>query len=174
MERKINLNDFKKVSLVKLKSKVYFVVENKIFIEIPAFVILQSENGFLRFYLKETNISNDYTSFFNLLDNIRQLLSSSFRSKIMLKGLGYKCVVNKDVNTLSLKVGFSHPVEINLTDDIKAVNVFKENILIESKDKIALGNFIHKLYITKPINAYKEKGFILSSKKIKLKEIKKK
>jgi len=174
MEKIINVSEFKKIAILKLKSKVYLVIEDKCFVELPNYIVPSKNNNFLKFIVQENNLTKAHVGFFNLLSNLKLILTSSFRSKLLLKGLGYKCIVDKESKKLSLKVGFSHSVDIALPRDIKSVFVSKENIVVESKDKISLGNFIHKLYIIKPTNAYKEKGFILGNTKVKLKEIKKK
>jgi large subunit ribosomal protein L6 len=174
MEKIININEFKKISVLKIKSKIYLVIEEKCFLELPNYILTLKEGNTLKFTVQNNQLEKIHVSFFNLLTNLKLLLANSFRRKLLLKGLGYKCTVDKETRKLSLKIGFSHPVDIFLPSDIKAVTVFKENIVIESKDKISLGNFVHKLYTIKPTNAYKEKGFILDTTKVKLKEIKKK
>lgn len=175
MQKNIKLTAFKLIKFVQIKKRIFVLLKLEksfFFFEIPPKVKLKKENDLLTFYIQENEgLSLNITSFFKLLDNLKNLICSVFRKKIILSGLGYKCIFK---DNLSFKLGYSHNSIFDLETHIKNVSVKKENILLESTDRIFLGNFLEKIYLLKPCDTYKGKGFKIESKNKKLKEIKKK
>lgn len=98
--------------------------------------------------------------------------SKQYKKKIFLKGLGYKVTQEKD--TLIFKLNYSHTIVLNVPAYINKVTVNKKNIVFESSDAVLLGSFLEKVYVLKPKDSYKGKGFSLKTKVVPLKEIKKK
>jgi len=91
--------------------------------------------------------------------------------KLILKGLGLKAsIVN--LNTLELKLGFSHSVSIPIPSQL-AVSIKKNVINVEGYDSVFLGNFLHKIRIIKKPNAYKGKGIWYKNELKVLKTVKK-
>ena len=63
---------------------------------------------------------------------------------------------------------------LNVPDFIKNIKIKKNTILLESSDKILLGDYIKKIHELKKSDIYKGKGFSFQYENKKLKTIKKK
>jgi ribosomal protein L6P/L9E len=137
----------------------------------------------MELYIKNKNlvqIKNNVK--YNLIDltqggyqkfrSFEKLEINSFKKKIYLNGLGYKCQILE--NKLSFKLNLSHNLEIDIPKYITKVSQKKNVILFEAKDKVMLGNFLDLIYRLRPSDIYKNKGFSLDSKLKILKEVNKK
>jgi len=155
-----------KVSLTYLKGKRYLVIDNKKkdkkFISIPNTLGLLKKEGITyivaRSFLvdsKERLVNKNLlqlkekTKLNKLLKTIETemiVLNKKYRKKLSLKGLGYRMRVIEDTNDLEnkileLKVGYSHLKLLPFCSDIKIKIVKKTRIIIESINKVKLGNF---------------------------------
>lgn len=90
-----------------------------------------------------------------LLDNLVTGVSEGFIQKLEINGVGYKGAVNG--STLTLNVGFSHPVVLQAPEGI-AVAIVKNVITITGIDKQKVGQFAAIVRGTKPPEPYKGKG----------------
>ncbi len=90
-----------------------------------------------------------------LAANMIEGVSKGFETKMEMVGVGYKASVAGD--TLTLEVGFSHPVIINLPVGIKAV-VEKTIMTLTGIDKQMLGQVVANIRKTRPPEPYKGKG----------------
>lgn len=96
-----------------------------------------------------------------------------FKTKIHLKGLGYK--FGLDTNTLILKIGFSHDIIINIPKSIKLLLSKKStHLTLIGSDYQKLTQFTHFIRQFKKPEPYKGKGIFLKNEEIKKKEGKKK
>jgi large subunit ribosomal protein L6 len=93
--------------------------------------------------------------------------------RIIFKGVGYR--VEKVNNTLlSLKLGYSHTLYINIPSEIETF-LPKRHILVCKSFKIDLVSlFVMQIKKLKKFNIYKGKGIFLKNQIFKLKEGKKK
>lgn len=82
-------------------------------------------------------------------------VSSGWSKVLELVGTGYRASVAG--STLSLTVGFSHPVEIEAPDGI-TFKVEKSDITIEGIDKELVGQISAKIRAVRPPEPYKGKG----------------
>lgn len=109
-----------------------------------------------------------------LLNNKIIGVSQGFEKVLILEGLGYSAEV-KD-KKIFFKLGFSHPVEVDIPDEIE-VEVKPEKgksfIYIRGIDKEKIGLFASKLKKIKPADRYHAKGFRYIDEVIKLKPVKK-
>lgn len=93
-----------------------------------------------------------------------------FKINLILKGIGFKALIEK--NILNLKLGYSHVISINIPENIQIIN--QSNILIfNSIDYIYLTQFVHFIKSHKKPEPYKGKGLLLKNEKIIKKEGKK-
>ncbi len=90
-----------------------------------------------------------------LAANMIEGVSKGFETKMEMVGVGYKAQVSGD--TLTLEVGFSHPVLINLPTGIKAV-VEKTFLTLTGIDKQMLGQVAANIRKIRPPEPYKGKG----------------
>ena len=109
-----------------------------------------------------------------LLNNKIIGVSQGFEKVLILEGLGYSGEINGD--KIIFKIGFSHPVEIEIPPNVK-VDIKQEKgrnlIYIRGIDKEKVGEFAAKIKKLKPADRYHQKGFRYINEVIKLKPVKK-
>lgn len=101
-----------------------------------------------------------------LLGNLVTGVSEGFTQKLEINGVGYKAGVNG--RTLTLNVGFSHPVVLEAPAGIE-VAVIKNAITVSGIDKQAVGQFAAIVRGTKPPEPYKGKGIKYADEHIRRK-----
>ena len=89
------------------------------------------------------------------ISNLVQGVVEGFSKELEVVGVGYK--VNLQGKTLVINVGFSHPVNVEVPDELK-VSVEKNNIKIEGIDKALVGLFAANVRKIKKPEPYKGKG----------------
>jgi len=103
----------------------------------------------------------------SLIDNMVVGVSKQFKKTLILVGVGYRAAVQKDVLTLNL--GLSHPVELEIPKSISVAVVKNTTINITSFDKEALGLFSAKVRAWRPPEPYKGKGVLYEGEVVKRK-----
>jgi large subunit ribosomal protein L6 len=105
---------------------------------------------------------------------IRQLSSIIFK-KLILKGIGYRSILlfknNKTI--LQLKLGYSHPIYINIPNNIKILCPNFNNLYITGNSLESINNIISLIRKFRKPEPYKGKGVLYEYEKIILKEGKK-
>ena len=99
-------------------------------------------------------------------------VSVGFERKLELNGVGYRAKVAG--NTVSLTLGFSHPVEYQLPDGISAATPTQTEIVISGIDKQLVGQVAADIRGFRPPEPYKGKGVRYSGEYVRRKETKKK
>lgn len=102
----------------------------------------------------------------NMISGVNKL----FEKRLILEGIGFKSEVNGEVITLAL--GFSHPVVVNIPDGLK-VTAEKNLITISGMNKEDVGQFTAKLRALKKPEPYKGKGMRYDDEIIRRKQGKK-
>lgn len=91
-----------------------------------------------------------------LLANMIKGLTEGFTKTLEIVGVGYR--VQKSGNKIVLNVGYSHPVEVFETKDIK-LDVEGTNIIkVSGPSKQAVGQFAANIRSIRPPEPYKGKG----------------
>jgi large subunit ribosomal protein L6 len=90
-----------------------------------------------------------------VIGNIVTGLSSGFVRRLDFKGVGFTIAV--EGNKMTMRLGFSHPVILDIPEGI-TVTVVKNAINIEGASKEKVGAFAAKLRETKKPEVYKGKG----------------
>ena len=120
------------------------------------------------------NLQKNKKSILNLYNKLIKLkikgISQGFKLTLILKGIGFKSFIEN--NQLSLKLGFSHNILINIPLNIKIINQ-SNNLIFSSIDYIFLTQFVHFIKSFKKPEPYKGKGLLLKNEKILKKEGKK-
>lgn len=136
-----------------IKNIFFFIIKNKLLISFNL--------------IKKKSIINLYDKLIKI--KIKGILQS-FKSTLILKGIGFK--INIENSQLVLKLGFSHNIIIPIPSNIKILN--QSNVLIfNSIDYILLNQFVYYVKNHKTPEVYKGKGFLLKNEKILIKEGKK-
>jgi large subunit ribosomal protein L6 len=106
-----------------------------------------------------------------LVNNLVTGVSTGFEKKLQLVGVGYRAQVQG--NTLSLALGFSHPVEYVAPEGITIEAPSQTEILVKGCDKQRVGQVAAEIRAYRPPEPYKGKGVRYSDEKVVRKEAKK-
>lgn len=112
------------------------------------------------------------TDFANLKNCLFGVLNF-FEYFLSLKGIGYKASYDKTKSILVMLLGFSHPVEIKVPNDILLELPNNSEIIIKSVSKSRAGQFAANLKFIKLPDNYKGNGIKFKDEKIILKTPKK-
>lgn len=107
-----------------------------------------------------------------LVNNMVVGVSAGFVKKLQLNGVGYRAkAAGKSV---SLTLGFSHPVDYPLPDGVVAETPSNTEIVLKSADKQLLGQVAAEIRAFRPPEPYKGKGVRYADEYVRRKEAKKK
>jgi large subunit ribosomal protein L6 len=91
-----------------------------------------------------------------LLHNMVKGVSEGFIKKLEIQGVGFKAAVQGKVVNLAL--GYSHPINYNLPDQIKVTVEENTKLTIEGPDKRVVGQVASEIRSFYPPEPYKGKG----------------
>ncbi len=118
--------------------------------------------------INEKSIIN--TTYIIFKNNIKGLLNN-FEKTLILKGVGYKAEYKDKI--LKLSLGFSHPIQFNIPNDIEIILNTPTSICIKGISKYKVGQIAHNIKAKRPIEIYKGNGIKYKDEIIKLKSAKK-
>ena len=107
-----------------------------------------------------------------LVNNIVVGVSDGFERKLSLVGVGYRAQVQG--KSLNLSLGFSHPVEYPVPDDIQIETPSQTEIVVRGIDKQRVGQVSAEIRRYRPPEPYKGKGVRYTDEHVVRKEAKKK
>ena len=107
-----------------------------------------------------------------LVNNMVQGVSKGFEKKLSLVGVGYKAQAQG--SKLNLTVGFSHPVNKDMSAGITVATPAPTEIVIKGADRQRVGQIAAEIRAIRPPEPYKGKGIRYADEKITIKETKKK
>jgi large subunit ribosomal protein L6 len=107
-----------------------------------------------------------------LVNNMVTGVSQGFEKKLELNGVGYRA--KSTGNVLNLTLGFSHPVDYELPEGVKAETPSQTEIVLKGVDKQQLGQVAAEIRAFRPPEPYKGKGIRYSDEYVRRKEAKKK
>jgi len=99
-----------------------------------------------------------------LINNMIVGVSKQFELTLTLKGVGYRATVQNQEITLNL--GYSHPVKIEIPKDISVEVVQNTTINLKSCNKELLGLFAANIRSWRKPEPYKGKGILYKDEKI--------
>jgi large subunit ribosomal protein L6 len=99
-------------------------------------------------------------------------VSAGYERKLTLVGVGYRAQAKGQ--SISLTLGFSHPIEFKAPDGITLETPSQTEILVRGCDKQQVGQVAANLRSYRPPEPYKGKGVRYSDEEIVRKEAKKK
>jgi large subunit ribosomal protein L6 len=103
-----------------------------------------------------------------LINNMVKGVSDGFMKKLEINGVGFKAAVAG--KTITMNLGYSHPINYNIPDQIKVTVEENTKITIEGPDKQLVGKVAAELRSYYPPEPYKGKGVKYSDEHIKRKE----
>jgi len=107
-----------------------------------------------------------------IVNNMVVGVSAGFEKKLQLVGVGYRAQAKGD--TLSLTLGFSHPVDFQSPKGISIETPSQTEIVIKGIDKQQVGQVAANIRAYRPPEPYKGKGVRYVDEYIVRKEAKKK
>ena len=108
----------------------------------------------------------------SIIANMAQGVSEGFERKLELVGVGYRAQAQG--KKLSLSLGFSHPVEYTVPNEITVETPSQTEIVIKGADKQQVGQVASEIRRFRPPEPYKGKGVRYAGERVALKEAKKK
>lgn len=131
-------------------------------------------NSVLTFTLgkKFSNCWNQAGTARALVNSMVDGVSKGFTKKLHLVGVGYRAVVKND--TISLSLGYSHPVSYQLPTGITAECPSQTEIVLKSADKQLIGQVAADLQAFRRPEPYKGSGIRYAGEVVRTKEAKKK
>ena len=137
-------------------------------------VVVNIDKNIIRVEPKEKDFRNKaiWGTTRALINNAVQGVSVGFEKEMEIVGVGYRGTLQGKKLTLSL--GLSHPVEIEVPDDIKIKMDGNTKFTVSSADKQKLGEFAAMVRSKRPPEPFKGKGIRYSDEYILRKEGKKK
>ena len=104
----------------------------------------------------------------SLLNNMVVGVSEGFVKKLEINGVGFKAAVSG--NTVTMNLGYSHPIKYDLPDQV-TVSVDKDtSVTIEGPDKQKVGLVAAELRGFYPVEPYKGKGVKYANEHVRRKE----
>lgn len=176
--KEFNLPENIKISLVIIKNTKFLTISSNLstkYISVPSSIGIQKKGNILLFSNilgKDFKVS-ELNQFINRLQFGIKNLTTNFKKRLILKGLGFRVNINAGMKNAEFKLGFSHLINLKIPENVKMKST-KSFIKIESTDNVLLGNFVNKIIDLKFPDSYKGKGFWYKYQKKTLKVVKKK
>ncbi|KAI7882769.1 ribosomal protein L6 [Lichtheimia hyalospora FSU 10163] len=101
-------------------------------------------------------------------------VSDGYRVMLRLVGVGYRGVLENKERTLSLKLGYSHPVVMDLPDGVTCTIPQPNRLVLHGSNIQELTEFAAKIQRWRKPEPYNQKGIFINDETIKKKEGKKK
>jgi large subunit ribosomal protein L6 len=134
--------------------------------KIPETIGIQQDNSILKVSLKSEarNLRSLHGLYRTLINNMVIGVSEQFQLTLILKGVGYRALVQG--KELILNLGYSHPVKINIPESISVEVVQNTTINLKSCDKELLGLFASNIRAWRRPEPYKGKGILYKDEQI--------
>jgi large subunit ribosomal protein L6 len=110
-------------------------------------------------------------TFRSLVNNMVVGVSDGFERKLTLVGVGYRAQAQG--TTLTLSLGFSHPIEYKAPEGITIETPSQTEIVVKGCDKQRVGQVASEIRAYRPPEPYKGKGVRYSDERVVRKEAKK-
>ena len=139
-----------------------------------AHVVIKNEDGKLTFVpANESRQANAMSGTMRqLVNNMVVGVATGFQKKLSLIGVGFKAQAQGD--KLTLTVGYSHPVVMDMPAGIKVETPTPTEVVIKGSDRQRVGQIAAEVRAVRPPEPYKGKGIRYADEKVAIKETKKK
>jgi len=119
----------------------------------------------------EKEIRSKHGLYRALVNNMIHGVTSGYKKELVVNGVGYKVAVQG--NKIVMNIGYSHPVNFDIPQGIKASCPTPNNIIIEGFDKTLVGQTASDIKAVKPVEPYHNYGIRYADERVVKKEIKK-
>jgi len=127
---------------------------------------VEKRDGSISVVLKDKRLKAMYGTTRAIIANMVCGVTSGWSKTLELVGVGYRASLDK--NTLTLLVGFSHPVKIEAPEGV-SFKVEKTNVIVQGVDKELVGQIAAKIRAVRPPEPYKGKGIRYSDEIVRRK-----
>jgi len=110
-------------------------------------------------------------TFRSLIGNMVMGVTDGFAKKLTLVGVGYRAQVQGQ--TLTLALGFSHPIEYTAPEGVTIEAPSQTEVIVSGCDKQKVGQVASEIRAFRPPEPYKGKGVRYSGERVIRKEAKK-
>ena len=93
-----------------------------------------------------------------LVNNMVRGVTDGFVKKLEIQGVGFKAAVNEKDHKVTLNLGYSHPIEYPIPDQIKVTVEDNTKLTVEGPDRQVVGQVAAELRSFYPPEPYKGKG----------------
>ncbi|MCK9614522.1 MAG: 50S ribosomal protein L6 [Candidatus Omnitrophica bacterium] len=144
-------------------------VKGKLSLNIPKGVTLElsSDKVIVKRESEEKQIRSSHGTIRAIINNMVKGVVDGYKKELDIVGTGYKAMI-KGTN-LVLVMGFSHPVEIPVSKDLKVTVPNPNRVIVEGADRQKLGQFAAVLRKIYPPEPYKGKGIRYVGEEVKKK-----
>ena len=134
--------------------------------KIPETIGIQQDESILKVNLKDEarNLRSLHGLYRTLINNMVIGVSEQFQLTLILKGVGYRAVVQG--KEIILNLGYSHPVTITIPEEINVEVAQNTTINLKSCDKELLGLFASNIRAWRRPEPYKGKGILYQGEQI--------
>jgi large subunit ribosomal protein L6 len=157
----ITLGEGNVVEVKGPKGTLKRVIRPEMTLEIQDGVLTVTPNGTTRMHRSLHGLSR------TLLANMVQGVAEGFTKNLELVGVGYRAQVAGA--TLTLQLGYSHPVIIDLPEGVSASVEGNTKIAIMGYDKEAVGDIAATVRFKRPPEPYKGKGVRYADEQVRRK-----
>ena len=135
-------------------------------IKIPNIIVIKKKNNIINVSLKNDirNLRSLHGLYRTLINNMVIGVSEQFQLTLILKGVGYRAIVQG--KKIVLNLGYSHPVTIEIPETISIEIVQNTTINLKSCDKELLGLFAANIRAWRRPEPYKGKGILYKDEQI--------
>uniref|UniRef100_UPI0030039FB3 ribosomal protein L6 n=1 Tax=Cocconeiopsis kantsiensis TaxID=3082010 RepID=UPI0030039FB3 len=133
---------------------------------LPDVIDIRQEDEILKVGLKQETkkVRALHGLYRTLINNMIIGVSEQFDLTLVLKGVGYRAVVQG--NEIVLSLGYSHPVKIAIPEEISVEVVKNTTVNLKSCDKELLGLFASNIRSWREPEPYKGKGILYKDEQI--------
>ena len=133
---------------------------------IPKTIRIQQDNNLLKITLNNElrSLRSLHGLYRTLINNMIIGVSEQFQLTLVLKGVGYRATVQG--KEIILNLGYSHPVKIDIPDDISIEVLQNTTLNLKSCDKEKLGLFASNIRAWRRPEPYKGKGILYKDEQI--------
>jgi len=134
--------------------------------KIPEMITIQHNEKILKVSVntESRNLRSLHGLYRTLINNMVIGVSEQFQLTLILKGVGYRAVVQG--KEIILNLGYSHPVKINIPKEISVEVIQNTTIKLKSCDKEKLGLFASNVRAWRRPEPYKGKGILYKNEQI--------
>ena len=134
--------------------------------QIPETISITEEGNKLRVSLKDNKKDSRalHGLYRTLINNMVIGVSEQFDLTLILKGVGYRAAVQG--KEIVLNLGYSHPVKIEIPNDVSVEVVQNTTINLKSCNKELLGQFAANIRAWRLPEPYKGKGILYKDERI--------